>query len=112
MAPEKVEEVEAKVKTDSAKSSEGMTADQITQKVDDSADMIAVAAMIVGLFNLCSWCFPVCGVPIALLGIVLGVLGMKSEKNKSMAMAGLILSAVGLIASVVNIFLGFAINVF
>ena len=85
-----VEKVEATVKesaTSPAKSS-------------SNADSMAIAALVLGVLNLCSWCFPICGFPMSIIGIVLGVMGMKSEKNKTLATIGLVLSVLGLVASI------------
>lgn len=96
-----VEEVEAKVKTsDAPKKSDASS----------SADNYALGALVIGILNLCSWCIPLCGVPMAIIGIVLGVLGMKSEDKKTMAIIGLALSVLGLIASIVNGIAGAAMS--
>ena len=61
----------------------------------------AVAALVLGIVNLFAWCLPICGLPLAIAGIVCGVLGLKSE-NPGMAIAGLVMSGLGLIAGIVN----------
>ncbi|MGA9397308.1 MAG: hypothetical protein WBV22_03520, partial [Anaerolineaceae bacterium] len=60
-----------------------------------------IAALVCGILSLCSWLIPFCGGPIALAGVILGVLGMKSSK-KSMAIAGLIMAAIGIVLTIIN----------
>ena len=62
---------------------------------------LAIASLVCGILSLCSWLIPFCGGPIALAGIILGVLGMKSSK-KSMAIAGLVMAAIGIILTIIN----------
>ncbi|MBD3280063.1 DUF4190 domain-containing protein [Candidatus Dojkabacteria bacterium] len=73
---------------------------------NSNADTMAIAALILGVLNLCSWCLPICGCPMSIIGIVLGVMGMKSEKNKTLAIIGLVLSVFGLVASIGSAILG------
>lgn len=101
-AEPQVEEVEAKVKEESPVKE--------TKKSSDNADNFALGALVLGVLNLCSWCFPICGFPMALIGIVLGVLGMKSEEKKTMAIIGLALSALGMIATIINAIAGVAMS--
>jgi len=96
-----VQEVEAKVKTETVKE---------TKPASGSADNMAIGSLVLGVINLCSWCLPLCGVPLAIVGIILGVLGLKSEKNKMIATIGLVLSVLGLIASIVNAIAGVAMS--
>lgn len=98
---EKVEEVEAKVKDAPTASA---------APAGNNADGYALGSLIIGILNLCSWCLPLCGCPLSIIGIVLGVMGMKSEEKKTMATIGLILSVIGLIATLANTFLGFAFS--
>ena len=61
---------------------------------------LAIAALVLGILSLCASLAWWCGGPISIVGIVLGVLGMKSSGRK-MAIAGIILSAVGLLLMIV-----------
>lgn len=62
---------------------------------------LAVAGLVLGIVNLCSWFVPICGGPLAIVGIVLSVLGLKSSK-RTLAIVGIVLSGLGLIATIVN----------
>jgi hypothetical protein len=59
--------------------------------------IMAIASMVVGVINLCAWFIPICGIPLSLVGIVLGFLGMKDETQKTFAIIGIALCAIGLI---------------
>jgi len=67
---------------------------------------MAIASLVLGVINLCSWFFPICGIPLALAGIVLGYLGMKDIPSKNLAIAGIALSAIGLLLACGNAALG------
>ena len=41
-------------------------------------------------FNLCAWFIPICGIPLSLVGLVLGFLGMKDETQKTFAIIALV----------------------
>ncbi len=66
---------------------------------------LAIASLVLGILSLCASLAWFCGGPISVVGIVLGVLGMKSSGRK-MAIAGVILSAVGLLLMIVFIIIG------
>lgn len=70
---------------------------------------LAIASLVLGILNLCSWFLPICGGPMAIVGIVLGILGIKSSQ-KTLAIVGIVLSGLGLIATIVNAIAGFAIG--
>jgi hypothetical protein len=68
--------------------------------------IMAIASLVLGVINLCSWFFPICGIPLSLVGLVLGFLGMKDPSQKTLAIAGMVLSGLGLIAACINAALG------
>jgi len=59
--------------------------------------IMAIASLVIGVINLCAWFIPICGIPLSLVGIVLGFLGMKDETQKTFAIIGIALCAIGLI---------------
>lgn len=87
------------------------TYSQPQQQDNSTNDVLAIVGAVLGAFNLCSWCIPLCGVPLGLIGIVVSFLGMKSEKNKTIAIVGLVLSSIGFILAIVNGIVGFAVAV-
>ena len=60
----------------------------------------AIASLVLGILSLCGSVSFWCGGLISLIGIVLGALGINS-KSKSMAIAGIVLSALGLILTII-----------
>ena len=52
-----------------------------------------------------AWCIPLFGAPITIIGLILGITSLKSP-SRGMAIAGIVLSAVGLVATVINGILG------
>ncbi|KPL82937.1 hypothetical protein SE15_10950 [Thermanaerothrix daxensis] len=67
---------------------------------------MAVASLVLGLITLLAWCLPICGAPLAIAGIITGILGLNST-SRGMAIAGLILSGLGLVLAIVNSVVGF-----
>jgi hypothetical protein len=64
----------------------------------------AIAGLVIGIINLCTWILPICGGPVAVVGIILSALGLKSSKG--LAIAGIILSGLGLVLVIANAIFG------
>lgn len=67
---------------------------------------MAIASLVLGVINLCAWFIPLCGIPLALVGIVLGYFGMKHIPSKNLAIGGIALSALGLLLACGNAAVG------
>ena len=65
----------------------------------------AIASLVLGINSLWAWLLPIAGFPVAILGLLMGIVGRKSAMKK-LAMAGLILSIIGLVATIVNSAIG------
>lgn len=72
---------------------------------DPSKNWMAITAAVIGGVNLISWCLPLCGFPLAVAGIVFGILGLKSSL-KGLSLAGLIVSGISLLFTLVNAAVG------
>lgn len=59
---------------------------------------LAIAGLVLGIVSLCSSIFIYCSGPLAIVGILLSVLGLKSSKG--LAIAGIIISILGLLLSI------------
>lgn len=68
--------------------------------------MMAIASLVLGVINLCAWFLPICGIPLSLVGLVLGFLGMKDQSQKTLAIIGMVLCGLGLLAGCINAALG------
>ena len=66
---------------------------------------LAIASLVLGIVNLCAWLLPICGGPLALVGIVLGILGLNSSR-RGMAIAGIVISGIALLLVILNAVLG------
>lgn len=71
-----------------------------------NARTFAIISLVIGLFNLCAWIFPICGFPLAIAGLVFGYLGLKAPEQKNLAIAGLALSGLALLLACVNAIVG------
>jgi len=64
-------------------------------------DGVALASFILGIVSLAIGLVPVCGVVVlapAIVGLVLGGLGLRSQRRRWMAIVGMILCVVGILA--------------
>lgn len=70
----------------------------------DSASLgnpdLAVASLVVGIFCLVAWLQPLFGFPLSVVGLILGNRSKNSSRRR-MAIAGIVMSAVGLLATVI-----------
>ena len=64
--------------------------------------VMAISSLVLGVINLCAWFLPICGIPLSLVGIVLGFLGMKDQSQKTFAIIGIALCGLGLLAGCAN----------
>jgi hypothetical protein len=68
--------------------------------VSDDGDSMALSSLIFGIISAAVGWIPVCGLVAllpAILGIVFGGLGLKSQRRRGMAIAGMLLSIVGIV---------------
>ena len=66
---------------------------------------LAIASLILGILSLCASVGWFCGGPLSIVGLILGFLGRKPA-SKGLATAGIILSGVGLVLTVIFFILG------
>ncbi|HEY9078083.1 MAG TPA: DUF4190 domain-containing protein [Anaerolineaceae bacterium] len=66
---------------------------------------MGIASLVLGILGLCAWFIPLCGFPVSIVGLILGFLGINST-GKGMAIAGLILSGICLLLSLINAIAG------
>ncbi len=76
-----------------------------------NAKIMAIASLVLGVINLCAWFLPICGIPLSIIGLVLGFLGMKDQSQKTIAIIGMALCALGLIAGCINAAFGLYMGV-
>jgi hypothetical protein len=65
---------------------------------------LAIASLVLGIISLCGAIFWFCGGPLAIVAVVLGVLSRNSSA-RSMATAGIILGAIGIVLAIVFVIL-------
>jgi hypothetical protein len=68
--------------------------------------IMAIASLVLGVINLCAWFIPLCGIPLASAGLVLGFLGMKDPSQKTMAIIGMALCGLGMFLACINAIAG------
>jgi len=65
---------------------------------------LAIGSLVLGILSLCASLGWWCGGPISVIGLILGFLGIKST-GKGMAVAGIILSGIGLLLTIILVVL-------
>lgn len=73
-----------------------------SQTPKNNAEMFAIIGLVLGVINLCSWFLPICGFPLTIAGIILGILGLKSPDKKWMGIVAIVISAIAMILTIVN----------
>jgi hypothetical protein len=73
------------------------------EKKDKSGS--AIAALILGLFSLIAWLIPIFGLPISIIGLILGIVGFNSSK-RGIAIAGITITIITLIFGTINSAIG------
>ncbi len=66
---------------------------------DQRAGM-AIASLVLGIASVAFSLFNVCDVPIGVIGLVLGILGLRSTSRHGMALAGVVLCVIGLVLAI------------
>ena len=64
-----------------------------------TARFFAIASPALGLFSLCTAIIPVCGGVMSVLGILLGYIGLRTERSRG-AIVGVSLSILGLLITI------------
>lgn len=65
----------------------------------------SIASMVLGILGFIAWCIPLIGFPVTIVGLILGILGIK-KGGKTMAIAGIIMCTLTLIFTIINSALG------
>jgi nucleoid-associated protein YgaU len=64
-----------------------------------SLSVLAYASLVLGVLSLCGSFFALCGAPISVIGIILGILSLKSSK-RGLAVGGIALNGLGLLMAI------------
>jgi hypothetical protein len=41
---------------------------------------LAIASLVLGIGSLCAWIIPLCGIPVSVIGLILGALSLGSSR--------------------------------
>jgi len=61
---------------------------------------LAIASLVLGILSFCSTIFWYCSAPMAVVGLILGYLGLKTS-GRTMAIVGIVLAGIGILLSIV-----------
>ena len=75
------------------------------QRAAGGTDGKALASLILGISSMIVWCCPLIGLPVAGTGLILGIVALKGP-SRGMAIAGIVLSVLGLLLALANGILG------
>lgn len=76
----------------------------------NKTDKCATTGFVLGLVSIIAWFIPLFGYPVTICGIVFSSKGLKSKKNKSKAITGLVLSIIFLVITLLNSIAGVILN--
>ncbi len=71
------------------------------KKFDKGKKEQSIAALVLGITSLVFWIIPFLGLPIGVTGLILGIIGVR--ENKDFAKAALVCSAIGTALSIVEL---------
>lgn len=71
----------------------------------------AVRGFVLGIISIIAWIIPLFGYPVTICGIVFSSKGINIKTNKGLAIAGLVLSIIFLIFTIINSIVGAVIGV-
>lgn len=85
-----------------------MDKDDTNDSIDMTPHIVPVAkpnpnawtAFILGIISSLGWIVPIIGLPVTIVGTVLGAVGMKQKRNRGIAIAGFVINIVFLCASI------------
>lgn len=66
---------------------------------------MSIASMVLGIVGFIAWCLPIAGYPVTIVGLILGIKGMK-KGGRGMAIAGIIMCSITLLLTLINSVLG------
>ncbi len=69
-------------------------------KISNEKGAGATTSLVLGIISSLAWIIPIIGLPITVVGIVLGAINMKSKKHKGIAIAGFVVNIVFLAATI------------
>ncbi len=65
----------------------------------------STTGLVLGIIGLIAWIIPIIGAPITIIGLIFSIKGLKSLK-RGIAIAGIVLSSIGLLATIANASIG------
>jgi len=71
----------------------------------DASQGYAIASLILGLVSGITWLIPILGLPTTVAGLILGIKGL-GPRRRGIAIAGLVLSTIFLVLTLLNAALG------
>jgi hypothetical protein len=77
------------------------------QEPEQQSSNTAISGMVLGILSIPCACVPLIGFPVAVVGIIFSSLALKSS-GRSMAIAGLICSLIGIVLTVISAVIGVA----
>lgn len=75
--------------------------------VQEEKTGLSIASMVLGIIGFVAWCLPILGFPVTIVGIILGIIGMK-KGGRGMAIAGIIMCSITFLITLINSILGAA----
>jgi hypothetical protein len=81
------------------------TPEEMPESDSPSGEGKATASLVLGIVGMIAWFIPLFGLPITIVGLVMGIKASKSKK-RGMAKAGVVLCIIGLVLTIINAAIG------
>jgi hypothetical protein len=75
-------------------------------ETQQSGSWKSITSFVLGMLSLGAWLLPICGAPVTIAGLVIGILGITSNTKRGMAIAGVVLCGIGLLLTIANAAVG------
>lgn len=82
-------------------------AGQYVTSEPEKSNGMAIASLVLGICSLACCC---AGIPFSVVGLILGIIARKNDSSDNMALAGIILSAIGIVVFTMSFIFGFILN--
>ena len=71
------------------------------QPTSSNSKGLSISSLVLGICGLIMWLLPILGLPVTIVGLILGIIAIR-KGERGMAIAGVVLSSIGLLATLVN----------
>jgi ABC-type nickel/cobalt efflux system permease component RcnA len=72
---------------------------------EQPTDGLSIGSVVLGALGMIAWCIPLCGCPVSIVGLVLGIQAYL-KGNRTLGVVGIVLCSLGLALTLINAAIG------